>query len=86
MLERLIGTFPARILPRRSVPDQDQRAVLEAAYLRLLTAIDAKDVRGEGLRLAALEALAQAREQLELNADWKPQTSAPLPPDTPDDS
>jgi hypothetical protein len=51
--------------------DEDHhRAVVEAAYARLRETLEAKDVSVEGLRAAALEALNQARIEIELDPDW----------------
>jgi hypothetical protein len=46
------------------------RAIVEAAYSRLREKLEAKDVSVDGLKKAALEALATARTQVELDPDW----------------
>jgi len=44
----------------------EHRAAIEAAYARLREKLEAKDVSVEGLKIAALEALAHARDEVEL--------------------
>ena len=44
--------------------------VLEAAYSRLREKLEAKDVSADKLRAAALEALASAKQQVELDPTW----------------
>lgn len=50
--------------------EDHHRAVVEAAYARLRETLEAKDVSVEGLKAAALEALNQARIEVELDPDW----------------
>ena len=50
--------------------DDEHRAVVESAYARLRETLEAKDVSVESLRTAALEALDNARTEIELDPDW----------------
>jgi hypothetical protein len=53
-----------------SMEDEVRRAILEAAYSRIRERLQAKDVTAEHLRNAALEALARACVQMELDPAW----------------
>jgi len=46
------------------------RAVIDAVYARLSASIEAKTITAEQLKTAALDALKQARIQIELEPDW----------------
>ena len=46
--------------------DDGHRAAVEAAYARLREKLEAKDVSADGLKQAALEALATARTLVEI--------------------
>jgi len=51
--------------------DEDgHRAIVEAAYARLRETLEAKDVSVDGLKSAALDALATARTQVELDPNY----------------
>jgi len=51
--------------------DEDgHRAIVDAAYTRLRETLEAKDVSVDGLKSAALDALATARTQVELDPNY----------------
>jgi hypothetical protein len=50
--------------------DRIRRRILEAAYSRIRERLQAKDVTVEHLRNAALDALARARVQMEIDPVW----------------
>ena len=50
--------------------DERHRAVIEQAYARLRETLEAKDVGVDGLKTAALEALALAKAQIESDPEW----------------
>jgi hypothetical protein len=50
----------------------EHRAAVELAYARLREKLEAKDVSVEGLKIAALEALAHARDEVELEDSSAP--------------
>jgi len=47
--------------------DQSIREILEATYARLRQKLESKDVSAESLRTAALDALAKAKSEVELD-------------------
>jgi hypothetical protein len=53
------------------------RAAVEAAYARLREKLEAKDVSADGLKQAALEALATARTLVEIEDGLAPGEQAP---------
>jgi hypothetical protein len=50
--------------------DEIRRIILEGAYSRIRERLQAKDVTVEHLRTVALDALARARVQMELDPVW----------------
>lgn len=61
--------------------DDTRRGILQGAYSRIRERLQSKDLTVEHLRTAALDALARARVQVELEPVWDEAELSRLPPE-----